>query len=65
MEAQDQAALAQTLKQLGCPEDKVAEMSVQLDKRATQLAAEHGRSYEKALAHLLNLMRAGWSAQQK
>ena len=60
----EQAALAEALKQLGCPEDKAPEMAAQLDKRATQLAAEQNRTHAEALAHLLNLMKEGWAAQQ-
>jgi hypothetical protein len=59
------AQLAQVLVALGCPADKSAEMAAQLDKRARQLAAEKGRSYEEAMQHLLTLMRQGWAAKQK
>jgi len=55
--------LAQVLVALGCPADKSAEMAAQLDKRARQLAAEKGGSYEDALKHLLTLMRQGWAAK--
>lgn len=65
MDERNQAALAQALTQLGCPKGKATEMATQLDKRARQLAMEEGRSYEEALAHLLNLMKAGWAAQQQ
>ena len=54
--------LAKTLVALGCPAEKSAEMAAQLDKRARQLAGQKGRSYEDALAHLINLMKQGWSA---
>lgn len=54
--------LAQVLVALGCPAEKSAEMAAQLDKRARQLAAEKGRSYEEALKHLLALMKQGWAA---
>ena len=57
--------LAQVLVALGCPAGKSAEMAAQLDKRARQLAAEKGRSYEEALQHLITLMRQGWSAKEK
>jgi hypothetical protein len=57
--------LAQVLVALGCPVDKSADMAAQLDKRARQLAAEKGRSYEEALTHLVGLMRQGWSAKEK
>ena len=54
--------LAQALTALGCPAEKSAGMAAQLDKRARQLAAQKGRSYEEALQHLLNLMKQGWAA---
>ena len=57
--------LAKALTALGCPPEKCDEMAAQLDKRAKQLAAEKNRSYEDALAHLLNLMQQGWAAQQR
>jgi len=57
--------LAVVLAGIGCPPEKAAEMAAQLDKRARQLAEQKGRSYEDALAHLLELMRQGWSAQQR
>jgi len=40
-------------------------MAAQLDKRAHQLAAEKGSSYDEALKHLVGLMRQGWSAKEK
>jgi hypothetical protein len=40
-------------------------MAAQLDKRARQLAATKGRTYEEAMAHLLELMRQGWSAKER
>ncbi len=57
--------LAGVLAGMGCPPAKSMEMAAQLDKRARQLAEQKGRSYEDALAHLLELMRQGWSAQQR
>ena len=57
--------LARALTALGCPAEKSAEMAAQLDKRARQLAAQKGRSYEEALQHLLNLMKQGWAAPGK
>jgi hypothetical protein len=57
--------LATMLIALGCPQEKSAEMAGQLDKRARQLAARKGRSYDDALAHLLDLMRQGWAAKAK
>jgi hypothetical protein len=57
--------LARILVALGCPAEKSVAMAAQLDKRARQLAAQKGRSYEEALQHLLNLMKQGWAAQGK
>ena len=57
--------LAELLIRLGCPRVKSAEMAAQLDKRATQLANQKGRTYEDALRHLLELMRQGWAAKEK
>ena len=57
--------LAQVLVALGCPPEKSVEMAAQLDKRAQQLATEKGRTYEKALTHLLTLMKQGWAAKEK
>ena len=57
--------LAAVLAGLGCPPEKSLEMAAQLDKRARQLAEQKGRSYEDALAHLLELMRQGWEARQR
>ena len=54
--------LADVLAGLGCPREKSQEMASQLHKRATQLAAEKGRTYEEALEHLLKLMAQGWAA---
>jgi len=55
----NQSDLATLLIQLGCPPEKSVEMATQLDKRARQLAELKGRTYEDALAHLLNLIRPG------
>ena len=57
--------LATLLEALGCPCGKALEMASQLDKRAKQLAAQKHRSYEDALAHLLELMRQGWAAKDR
>ena len=57
--------LATVLTALGCPPESVRPMASQLDKRARQLAARKGRSYEDALAHLLELMRQGWAAKER
>lgn len=61
----DPNQLASVLQALGCPADKCSEMAAQLDKRARQLAAEKGRTYDEALSHLLELMRQGWAAKEK
>ena len=61
----NQAELAAGLVALGCPSEKSMEMAAQLDKRARQLAAEKGQSYEAAMAHLLGLMQRGWAAKEK
>ncbi len=55
--------LAALLIRMGCPAGKSAELAAQLDKRARQLAEQKGRSYDDALAHLLELMRQGWAAK--
>lgn len=60
----DHAQLAAALTALGCPSDKSAGMAEQLDKRARQLAEQKGRTYEEAMAHLLQLMRQGWAAKE-
>jgi len=54
--------LAAALVAMGCPREKSAEMAGQLDKRARQLSEQKGRTYEEALAHLLELMSKGWAA---
>jgi hypothetical protein len=56
--------LATVLEGLGCPSNKSLEMASQLDKRARQLAEQKHRTYDEALAHLLELMRQGWAARQ-
>ncbi len=56
--------LAHALVAIGCPPEKSAEMAAQLDKRAKQLAAQKGRTYEEAMAHLLQLMQQGWAARK-
>lgn len=57
--------LASLLTALGCPVEKSEKMAAQLDRRARQLAGQKGRSYDQALAHLLNLMRQGWAAMER
>ncbi len=59
------ADLARALVALGCPPEKSLEMAAQLDKRARQLSAERKQPYDEAMAHLLSLMRQGWSAQAR
>lgn len=56
--------LAELLTGLGCPATKSREMAEQLDKRAHQLAAAKGRTYDESLTHLLKLMAGGWAAQR-
>lgn len=58
----DLTQLAASLAGMGCPDEKSAEMAAQLDKRARQLSQQKGRSYEDAMAHLLELMAKGWAA---
>lgn len=54
--------LAEVLVKLGCPRERSSEMAAQLDKRAQQLSEQKGRSYQEAMAHLLELMSKGWAA---
>lgn len=54
--------LAEVLVNLGCPRGRSSEMAAQLHKRAQQLSEQKGRSYEEAMAHLLELMSKGWAA---
>ena len=61
----DQVALEQALQQLGVPADKAPEITVQLDKRAHQLAGEGERTYEEALMHLLQLMKIAHEERSK
>ena len=61
----DLTELAAWLVTLGCPAEKSLDMAGQLDKRARQLAGQKGKSYEDAMAHLLNLMKQGWAAKEK
>ena len=61
----DLTQLERLLASLGCPAGKSNEMAAQLDKRARQLAAARGRSYEDAMEHLLKLMQQGWAAKEK
>jgi len=61
----DTSQLPQVLVAMGCPADKSSEMAAQLDKRARQLAADKGKTYEEAMMHLLTLMRQGWAAKEK
>lgn len=57
--------IPELLTRLGCPREKASVMAAQLDKRARQLAELKGRSYEEALAHLLELMSQGWAAKER
>jgi hypothetical protein len=49
--------IAGLLVRLGCPAEKSALLAAQLHKRAEQLAAQKGRTYEEALKHLLTIAR--------
>ena len=64
MTAMNLSELASLLMAMGCPREKSVEMATQLDKRAKQLAKQKGRSYEDALAHLVQLMKQGWAAKE-
>jgi hypothetical protein len=57
--------LTSLLVAMGCPAAKSREMADQLDKRAKQLAAQKGKSYDEAITHLLDIMRQGWAAKEK
>lgn len=57
--------LARGLVALGCPAERSLEMASQLDKRARQLSAEKGQTYDQAMTHLLGLMRQGWAAKER
>ncbi len=57
--------IASLLVAFGCPAEKSLEMAGQLDKRARQLAEQKGKTYEEAMAHLINLMKQGWAAKEK
>lgn len=62
MSDRDLTQLESVLVALGCPAEKKATLATQLDKRARQLADQKGRTYEEALAHLLQLMKQGWAS---
>jgi hypothetical protein len=63
--AMELTELSLALQALGCPADRCPEMAAQLDRRARQVATEKGQPYEVAMAHLLQLMRQGWAAQER
>ena len=63
--AMETGNVPELLVRLGCPPEKAPEMAAQLDKRARQLAELKGRTYEEALAHLLDLMSQGWAAKER
>ncbi len=63
MKDQTEPGLAEVLKAMGCPEERCGLMAAQLEKRAGQLALEHNQTRDRALAHLLGLMRQGWAAK--
>jgi len=62
---QSSVPLVQALEQLGVPPAQSGPMAAQLEKRARQLSEREGRTYEEALAHLLDLMRQGWAARER
>ncbi len=57
--------IAALLVTLGCPAEKSSEMAGMLDRRARQLAEQKGKPYAEALAHLIGLMKQGWSARER
>ena len=61
----EQAALTDTLQQLGVPAKKAHDMAAQLDKRAHQLAEQDGRTHQDALLHLLQLMKTAHDERQQ
>ena len=61
----EQAALTDTLQQLGVPANKALDMAAQLDKRAHQLAEQDGRTHQDALLHLLQLMKTAHDERQQ
>lgn len=62
MNREELQQLAEVLVSCGCPREMAPAMAEQLDRRASQLAAQKGRPHAEALAHLLGLMRQGWAA---
>ena len=58
MTESEQAAIEQALQQFGVPEHNAPDMAAQLDERAHQLSKKGERTYNQALLHLLNLMKA-------
>ncbi len=61
----EQTQLAEMLVAMGCPSEKSAEMASQLDKRARQLSADKGSTYEQSIGYLLELMKQGWAAKER
>jgi hypothetical protein len=61
----EQTQLAEMLVAMGCPSEKSAEMASQLDKRARQLSADNGSTYEQSIGYLLELMKQGWAAKER
>lgn len=57
--------LPNLLAAMGCPAEKSMELAAQLEKRARQLCAQKGTTYEQAMTHLINLMKQGWAAKEK
>jgi hypothetical protein len=59
------AELARVLEAMGCPGEKSVAMAEQLQRRASQLAKQKGRSEAEAMEHLLKLMSQGWAARER
>lgn len=57
--------LAQFLKSISVPPEKVTAMAEQLEKRAQQLSEKRNQSYHESISHLIDLLKQGWAAKQK
>ncbi len=56
--------LAKTWAALGCPPEKSEELTMQLMRRARQLAEKTGRSEPEAVRHLMELVRRSYERRQ-
>ena len=54
--------IAELLRTLGCPPEKIDVMAAQLERRARMDAERKGISHEAALKYLIGLMAQGWAA---